>query len=154
MRSIVAVLVTCVMVGLACTPAAAQTLYKLIDKNGKVTYSEAPPKDFDGKVIRLDIDPKANTVTLPSGSAISSTGADDRRAADDRARGARNRLDAAQKALADAKQNPGEGEIERVGKKGGGARAQESEGYKERLEKLERDVKEAEDALQKAQKER
>src|SRR5512134_1167405 len=45
--------------------ADAQTLYKLIDKNGKVTYSEKPPKDFDGKVIRMDIDPKANTATLP-----------------------------------------------------------------------------------------
>ena len=45
--------------------ASAQTLYKLIDKNGKVTYSESPPKDFDGKVQRMDIDPKANTATLP-----------------------------------------------------------------------------------------
>ena len=30
--------------------ATAQTLYKLIDKDGKVTYSEKPPKDFGGKV--------------------------------------------------------------------------------------------------------
>ena len=47
------------------TLAAAQTLYKLIDKNGKVTYSEEPPKNFDGKVIRMDIDPNANRATLP-----------------------------------------------------------------------------------------
>ena len=26
---------------------AADTLYKLIDRNGKVTYSETAPKDFD-----------------------------------------------------------------------------------------------------------
>ena len=28
--------------------AAQTTLYKLIDKNGKVTYSDSPPKNFDG----------------------------------------------------------------------------------------------------------
>ena len=36
---------------LAASGASAQTLYKLIDKDGKVTYSEKPPKDFDGKTI-------------------------------------------------------------------------------------------------------
>ena len=49
---------------LAASGASAETFYKLIDSNGKVTYSEKPPKDFDGKVIRLDIDPNANTATL------------------------------------------------------------------------------------------
>ena len=39
---------------IAASPGAAQTVYKLIDRNGKVTYSEEPPKDFDGKVIRID----------------------------------------------------------------------------------------------------
>ena len=29
---------------LAAVSATAQTLYKLIDKNGKVTYSESPPR--------------------------------------------------------------------------------------------------------------
>ena len=29
--------------------ASAQTLYKLIDRNGKVTYAEKPPKDFDAE---------------------------------------------------------------------------------------------------------
>lgn len=153
MRSIVAVLATGVTLALVCAPAAAQTLYKLIDKNGKVTYSESPPKDFDGKVIRMDIDPKANTATLPPGSS-SIPSVEDRRAADDRVRSARTRLDAAQKALAEAKANPGEGDIERIGKKGGGARPQASEDYQLRLEKLERDVKEAEEGVQKAQKER
>src|SRR5690348_16979476 len=45
-------------------PAAAQTVYKLIDKNGKVTYAEEKPKSFDGKVIRMDIDPNANKADL------------------------------------------------------------------------------------------
>jgi len=42
-------------------PAAQTTLYKLIDKNGKVTYSDSPPKNFDGQVIPVDIDTKRNT---------------------------------------------------------------------------------------------
>src|SRR5580704_10815022 len=45
--------------------ALAQTVYKLIDKNGKITYSEEKPKNFDGQVIPMNIDPNANTATLP-----------------------------------------------------------------------------------------
>jgi len=54
------------VVAMLCGSAFAQTLYKLIDKNGKVTYSEEAPKNFDGKVIRIDIDPNANRATLPN----------------------------------------------------------------------------------------
>lgn len=133
--------------------ALAQTLYKLIDKNGKVTYSESPPKNFDGKVIRMDIDPNANTATMPKGSALRDEGAAARAAsADDAVRAARQRLEDAKKALADARDNPGEGDIARMGNKGGGTRPQPSEDYQKRLAKLEGDVKEAEEALEKAQR--
>ena len=44
--------------------AAQTTLYKLIDKNGKVTYSDSPPKNFDGQVIPVDIDTKRNSATI------------------------------------------------------------------------------------------
>ena len=50
---------------LAAVSAQAQTLYKLIDKNGKITYSEEAPKNFDGKVIKIEVNPNANTATLP-----------------------------------------------------------------------------------------
>ncbi len=133
--------------------AFGQTLYKLIDKNGKVTYSESPPKNFDGKVIRMDIDPNANTATMPKGSALREEGAAAKNAAaDDAVRSARQKVENAKKALADARENPGEGDTTRMGIKGGGTRPQPSEDYQRRLAKLESDVKEAEEALEKAQR--
>ncbi|MEO7742019.1 MAG: DUF4124 domain-containing protein [Usitatibacter sp.] len=133
--------------------ALAQTLYKLIDKNGKVTYTESPPKNFEGKVIRMDIDPNANSATLPKGSALREEGAAAKNAiADDAVRGARQRLENAKKALTDARDNPGEADIQRIGNKGGGTRPQPSEDYQRRLEMLEKNVKDAEEDLQKAQR--
>jgi len=132
----------------------AQTLYKLVGKDGKVTYSEKPPKDFDGKVIRMDIDPKANTATLPEGSRLheQSEAAKRATARDEQLRAARVRVDAARKALEDARANPGEGDIARMGIKGGGTRPVPTEDYQRRLDKLERDVKDAEDELQKLER--
>jgi hypothetical protein len=134
----------------ASTPALGQTLYKLVGKDGKVTYSETAPKDFDGKVIRMDIDPKANTATLPAGSRLQDKSEASQRdaAREDQLKAARARVDAARKALDDARANPGEGDIARMGKKGGGTRPVPTEDYEQRLAKLERDVKEAEADLQ------
>ncbi len=39
---------------------SAQTLYKLVDKAGKVSYADRVPKGFDGEVTPLAIDPAAN----------------------------------------------------------------------------------------------
>ena len=64
------------MLGVALTGAQwalAQTLYKLIDKNGKITYSEEKPKNFDGQVIPMNIDPNANTATMPKANFDRST---------------------------------------------------------------------------------
>ena len=134
----------------------AQTLYKLIGKDGKVTYSEKPPKDFDGKVIRMDIDPKANTATLPEASRLreGSEASKSAAARDDQLKAARARVDAARKALEEARANPGEADIARMGIKGGGTRPVPTEDYQRRLEQFERDVKDAEDALQKLERER
>jgi hypothetical protein len=49
------------VLALGCTGASAQALYKLVDKNGKVTYSDTVPKDFKGRVIPLNIDPNLNS---------------------------------------------------------------------------------------------
>lgn len=43
-------------------PASAQALYKLIDRKGRVTYSDSEPKGFDGTVIRLEPDTAANVL--------------------------------------------------------------------------------------------
>ena len=143
---------------IAAADAAAQTLYKLIDKNGKVTYSESPPKDFDGKVVPMNIDPNANTATLPKPGAAPrpETEAEKilRRPSPGGGGGveaARERLDTARKALKDAIDNPREGEVQRVGIVGGGTRPVETEDYKQRVAGLETDVRKAEEALRAAE---
>ncbi len=133
------------------TGADAQTLYKLIDKNGKVTYAEKPPKDFDGKVIRLDIDPNANTATLPKPSAQSAP-VDRSSDSDVRVKAAREKLEAARKAYDQALNNPADGDVSFVGNKGGGTRAVQSDTYAKRLAGLEQAVKEAEEELKRAER--
>jgi len=136
----------------AANSALAQTLYKLIDRNGKVTYSQEAPKDFDGKVIRIDIDPSRNSATLgvPRGPAAAPQ-PDEAAEKEKRVAQARERLEAARKALAEAREHPGEDDVRFIGKVGGGARRVPTEAYQERVAGLERAVKEAEDELGKAQ---
>lgn len=159
--------VAAIAAGLAlCAQASAQTLYKLVDKNGKVTYSETVPKGFDGKVTRMDIDPNANTATLPkpaqrgtegqSGSKSaeeyvreSTTRRDD---AESKLQDAKTRLDEARAALNDAMLNPGEGDIQWIGNKSGGTRPVHTEAYTTRIEKLKADVEKAEEAVKRLER--
>src|SRR5262245_40663579 len=130
------------MLAVASLAAGAQTLYKLIDKNGKVTYSEEKPKEFDGKVIRLDIDPNATTVTLPKpppggfGAAASREQASPAAQAKARLESAQDRLERAKSALQNAKDNPGPNDFEHIGKVGGGTRPVASEAYMQRISQL------------------
>jgi hypothetical protein len=139
-------------VSFAAAPVSAQTLYKLIDKSGKVTYSEAPPKpgEFDGQVLRIDVDPKANTATLPKGEALK---------APPQApvnvppalREARVKLDIARRKLEEARSNPGPDDMQRIGNVGGGARAVPSEAYQKRIAELEESVRKAEEEVRRAE---
>ena len=150
-------------IGSAALDASAQTLYKLVDKNGKVTYSEKPPKDFDGKVIRLDIDPNANTATLPKpappapASAVRSTGNSDSpakvegKSSGDKVQDARDKLAAAKKAYENAVNNPGDGDVSFIGNKSGGTRPVNSDSYAAKLANLEAAVKQAEEELKRAE---
>lgn len=136
--------------------AHAQTVYKLIGKDGKVTYSGEAPKDFDGKVIRIDVNPNENRATLPVYRRDEAKGGDEAKAGaapgnEARVRQSKEKLESAQKALAQARDNPAEGEVQRVGKVGGGTRPVPTEAYRERLQALERAVKEAEHELEQAQ---
>ena len=134
--------------------ASAQTLYKLVDKNGKVTYSETAPKpgEFDGQVIRIEVNPNANTATLPRYEPkASAPAANPGGRSVPTAASAREKLEAARKALADAQDNPSPDEVTRMGTKGGFTRPVESDAYKARLEKLEADVKAAEEELKRAE---
>jgi hypothetical protein len=142
-------LATGAMIAASCVAwvASAQTLYKLIDKNGKVTYANEAPKDFDGKVIRIDVDPNANTATLPKYHPSAAPAA---KPADLRA--LREKVAERREALQKAKNNPGDEDVQWVGNAGGGTRAVPTEAYRNRLAELERSLKEAEDELHAAEK--
>ncbi len=122
--------------------ALAQTLYKLIDKNGKITYSEEKPKNFDGQVIPMNIDPKANTATLPKANFTPKAKPSPQQIDE-----AQERLDKAKLALQNAKDHPTADEKMMVGKVGGGVRYVESEDYQKKIGQLEQDVKDAEENL-------
>lgn len=137
--------------------AIAETLYKLIDSNGKVTYSEKPPKEFNGKVIRLDIDPNANTATLPKPPSKGDNARPESEAAkiihrpaagiDPRVRAERSKLEAARKELADAQGREEEGDFTLIRNAGGGVRRVPTEQYTARVSALEKAVKDAEQSL-------
>jgi hypothetical protein len=52
-----------VIAALLPAPALAQTLYKLVDKTGKVSYADRVPKGFDGEVTPITIDPATNAAS-------------------------------------------------------------------------------------------
>ena len=56
-----AAFVAALLIALAGAASAQQTLYKWIDKDGKVQYSDKPPKDPAAAVTRIEIDPETNT---------------------------------------------------------------------------------------------
>jgi hypothetical protein len=134
----------------ACGEAAAQTmtLYKLIDKNGKVTYSEEKPKSFDGKVVVIEVDPNRNTATMPKYEETIRPKPKADKAGAGRADELKDRVAQRKAALAEALASPGEEDIGRMGTVGGRARPVPTEAYLKRLAELERAVKEAEDDLQ------
>jgi hypothetical protein len=141
-------------------PAAAQTMYKLIGKDGKVTYSESPPKEFDGQVVPIHINRKANTMTMPRPQAgpspqVTETARTLARPAPgaevSKAQAAHDKLEAAKKALQDATDNPREEDVRRVGNKGGFTRPVPTEEYQQRLDALKENVRKAEEELRVAE---
>jgi hypothetical protein len=157
----IAFIAAAIAAALASASACAQTLYKLIDKNGKVTYSEEAPKNFDGKVIRIDIDPHANRATLPkyepkpaasTPAARRPDAAAAKRAAAANVEELHERVAERRAALEAAQNNPGEEDVQWVGNAGGGTRRVPTMAYQRRLTELERSLKEAEDELEAAEK--
>ena len=136
----------------ATASAQSTTLYKLVDKNGKVTYVDKPPKDFDGQVTRVDIDSKANTATLPKSSIPASETISSGRASDQRVQAAREKLDAAKKAYEKARDNPRDEDLTFIGNKGGGTRPVPNEEYSKKLQALEQAVKDAEEEVKRAER--
>jgi hypothetical protein len=151
-----------VAAAIASPGVCAETLYKLIDKNGKVTYVDKPPKDFDGQVIRLQIDPNANRATWTAPGALKSDpsstppkAVEKPKAAPisaaERVRQANERLEAARKELENARNNPGEEDVRRVGIVGGGTRPVFTEAYERKIARLEEAVRNAEEEVRRAE---
>ncbi|HRI11323.1 MAG TPA: hypothetical protein PKW35_26075 [Nannocystaceae bacterium] len=136
-----------------------QVVWKLVDKKGKVTYvDKAPPKEFDGKVTRIEVDLKANSAMLVTVGEASKpvrlplTAPELRRVrADAELARAREVLEAAKKAREDGK-DPTPEETRWLGKKGGGARPEPTEAYHARIKSLDDAVKAAEAEVDRAQK--
>lgn len=151
MKGITRLAVALVLAAIA-GPVTAQVLYKLIDRNGKVTYTEDPPKKYDGQVIRIEVNPDANTATLPKfeGGVRRAAPVDEKERAT-RIAQAKELVEKRRAALEEARKNPGEGDIRRLGTVGGGARPVPSDEYQKRLDDLEKSVKEAEEALREAE---
>ncbi len=146
--------------------AGPQTLYKLVDKNGKVTYSETVPKGFDGQVTPMNIDPNANTATLPKPAAKGGEGQSEKRSTEEylregasrredaeaRLQSAKDRVQEARNELNDAMLNPGEGDLQWIGNVGGGARSVRTEAYAKRIAALEAKVAKAEEDLKRIER--
>lgn len=136
-----------------------QVVWKLVDKKGKVTYADtAPPKDYDGKVTRIEVDLTANRAKLVNLGETSPpvllplTAPELKRVkADAEAARAREVLEAARKAREDGK-DPTPEETQWLGKKGGGARPEPTDAYRARIKGLDDAVKAAEEEYERARK--
>lgn len=149
----------------------AQQLWKYIDKDGKVTYSDKPPKKGE-KAEEVKSDPKANILETQRGGAVGKESAASQTLKDINARAAakadkrdklreavdnaREELEAAKKALEDGREPlPDEVQIV-VGRTKDGAPTGRNSGvrkpeYYKRIEGLEAAVKKAEAALEVAE---
>jgi hypothetical protein len=142
---------------LASLQAGAQVLYKYVDANGKVTYSDRAPKAGE-KAERITADTTTNVINSPAASrggvVIKSGGNASGRAAErDKLKAlvdaAEIDLERAKKAL-EAGQTPQEGEQLIVVKNTGNA-VLRTDAYRERIASLESAVKAAEEKLEQAQ---
>jgi hypothetical protein len=145
------------LLALASLQAAAQVLYKYVDANGKVTYSDRAPKAGE-KAERITADSTTNVINSPAasrgGAIIKSAGNTSGRAAErDKLKAsvdaAEIDLERAKKAL-EAGQAPQEGEQIIVVRATGNA-VLRTDAYRERIASLESAVKAAEEKLEQAQ---
>jgi hypothetical protein len=142
---------------LASLQASAQALYKYVDANGKVTYSDKAPKAGE-KAERMTADTTTNIISSPAasrgGGVVRSAGNAGGRAAErDKLKAsvdaAEIELERAKKAMEDG-QTPQEGEQIIVVKQNAGNAVLRTEAYRERIAALESAVKAAEEKLEQA----
>jgi len=168
MRTLSTILIA-ISLGTLALGASAQTIYKHVDKDGKVYYSDKPPeKDQGGK--KVDVDSNRNVLPPLVSKSSEQGGGSDKARIDRRIQkqdnllaeleAARQQLAAAKEALA-AGMEPLEDEWQTVvGQSAGGGRGKPgltatkripNEMYHERIKDLENSVKNAEDNLARAE---
>jgi hypothetical protein len=142
--------------------ADAQTMYKYVDKDGKVTYSDKPPRNGEKAETVAPVEKGANIVKLDNKGTQATAQkfsdvkgrTDQRVAARDKLEKAVNeaedRLTRAKKALENGR-DPKDGEQRIVVRAQGGNSVFRTEAYYARVAALEADVKKAEEALSLAQ---
>ncbi|HEX5627925.1 MAG TPA: DUF4124 domain-containing protein [Usitatibacteraceae bacterium] len=151
---------------LGCADASSQELYKLVDKNGRVTYSDTVPKDFKGRVIPLHIDPNLNSSEPSPAAGQDGEGRGETPAAgthrekpvkdDAPIEAARRKAQAARKAFEDARDNstPDDWVYVNPDRNPVGIRRFRKPEYEARLAELERLAVLAEQELDKLERER
>ena len=166
-------------------PASGQVLYKWTDANGRVQYSDKPPKDFKGPVTRIEGElptqvpllPKAvdgrpaQAAPAPPAQDVARQRRERREQLHARLEGARAKADAARKALDEGREiREGDHQFVQQRVKDAGTRVncrkvKDSAGkealvcgtpvpnvdYQQRVERLETELKAAEDALAEAE---
>lgn len=140
---------------LAGAQPSSQTLWKVVDKNGKVTYfDKEPPAGTEGTVTRIDMNLEANRAAAPKapakGDGAKPAAAGTKRAAAeaDLAK-AEARLEAARKSLAEGSEQT-DADTQWLGNVKGGARPVATEEYTARVKRLEAAVKTAEADVERA----
>lgn len=140
--------------------ANAELLYRYVDKDGKVIYSDKPPKNGE-KATRVEVDPTANIVKLQT----KDSGGKEQKFADIKSRGdaraalrdkLQKDLDTAEKNVEQAKKaleegrDPVDGETRIVTGKNGNSILRQPE-YYARIAALEEAIKKAEEQLKDAE---
>ncbi len=109
----------------ACAAIAAEpVLYKLVDRQGRVTYADHVPKNFDGTVTRLESEASTNVLPgtagraevpplPPATSAIAEKRRQARESLEKKLREAQARVEAARKAL-DGGHDPRDDELQTI----------------------------------------
>jgi len=142
----------------------AEPLYKVVDEEGRVTYTDKPPEESDkAEVTEIPVNPNQNLIKSPSGKSAEQPNKElNQRVAEEKDKDqlAREEYEAklteAQKALKDAEQALEDGQAAQkgdwLGKKFGGTRP--SPQRLERIERLENDIAKAKKHLQSVKKSR
>ena len=154
--------ITSLWFALGAQPLTAETLYKVVDEDGRVTYTDKPPEESDkAEVTEIPISSDQNIIKNPNGKTVEQRNQELNQQIEERKERDKSAIDqyqsnltSAQKTLQNAEQALESGLIGQkgdwLGKKNGGARP--SPQRLSRIESLENNVDQAKKHLQTVKK--